>query len=280
MHLSASPRRLEARARARLEDFRLRRGLGPDDARGHAAARLRAFESLAGSVRAGTGAAWRPLGPFAIPHGQTHGSGPRSRPAVAGRVTAVAVDPSDGAHLLLGTGGGGIWESRDGGGTWRPRTDELPVPAIGAVVFDPGDPSVAYAGSGEGGFSAELGVGLLRSADGGASWRLLTADELTGAGFHGLAALPGGRLLAATTTGLYESVDRGASWTRRLCGQVWDLSPGTARRGHRWRCRRPRPASSGSPCATPPAGAPGCSPPATGSGTSGTASGPAGASTP
>jgi hypothetical protein len=225
MHLSASPRRLEARARARLEDFRLRRGLGPDDARGHAAARLRAFESLAGSVRAGTGAAWRPLGPFAIPHGQTHGSGPRSRPAVAGRVTAVAVDPSDGAHLLLGTGGGGIWESRDGGGTWRPRTDELPVPAIGAVVFDPGDPSVAYAGSGEGGFSAELGVGLLRSADGGASWRLLTADELTGAGFHGLAALPGGRLLAATTTGLYESVDRGASWTRRLGGQVWDLSP-------------------------------------------------------
>jgi hypothetical protein len=225
MHLSASPRRLGARARARLEHFRLRRGLGPDDAPAHAAARLRAFQSLAEATGAGAGAVWQPLGPFAIPHGQTHGSGRGSRPAVAGRVTAVAVDPSDGAHLLLGTGGGGVWESRDGGGSWRPRTDGLPVPAIGAVAFDPRDPAVAYAGSGEGSFSAELGVGLLRSADGGTSWRLLAAGELTGAGFHDLAVLPDGRLLAATTAGLYESGDRGASWTRRLAGQVWDLSP-------------------------------------------------------
>jgi hypothetical protein len=224
MHLSASPRRLGARARARLEQFRLRRGLGPGDAPAHAAARLRAFASLAEATGAGAGAVWRPLGPFAIPHGQTHGSGPGSRPAVAGRVTAVAVDPSDGAHLLLGTGGGGVWESRDGGSSWRPRTDELPVPAIGAVAFDPRDPAVAYAGSGEGSFSAELGVGLLRSDDGGASWRLLEDGELTGAGFHDLAVLPDGRLLAATTAGLYESGDRGGSWTRRLAGRVWDLS--------------------------------------------------------
>jgi hypothetical protein len=238
MHLSASPRRLGARARARLEHFRLRRGLGPDDAPAHAAARLRAFRSLAepagsvgpqegppvGRAPAGAVSSWRPLGPFAIPHGQTHGSGPRSRPAVAGRVTAVAVDPADGAHLLLGTGGGGVWESRDGGASWRPRTDGLPVPAIGAVAFDPADPAVAYAGSGEGAFSAELGAGLLRSDDGGASWRLLAAEALTGAGFHDLAVLPGGRVLAATTTGLYESGDRGASWSRRLAGQVWDLS--------------------------------------------------------
>jgi hypothetical protein len=225
MHLPASPRRLEPRARARLEDFRLRRGLGPGDAPAHAAARLRAFAAMAEALRAVPGGAWRPLGPFAIPHGQTHGSGPGSRPAVAGRVTAVAVDPSNGAHLLLGTGGGGIWESRDGGRSWRPRSDGLPAPAIGAVAFDPADPSVAYAGSGEGGFSAELGVGLLRSGDGGATWRLLAAAELTGAGFHDLAVLPGGRLLAATTTGLWESADQGESWRGRLAGPVWDLAP-------------------------------------------------------
>src|SRR6266508_2425347 len=239
MHLSASPRRLGARARARLEHFRLRRGLDPDGAPAHAAARLRAFRSLAEAAPAEADVVWRPLGPFAIPHGQTHGSGPRSRPAVAGRVTAVAVDPFDGAHLLLGTGGGGVWESRDGGASWRPRTDGLPVPAIGAVAFDPADPAVAYAGSGEGAFSAELGVGLLRSIDGGTSWRLMAADALTGAGFHDLAVLPDGRLLAATSTGLYESDYQGASWTRRLAGQVWDLSPAGDGVGHLWRRDRP-----------------------------------------
>jgi len=202
-HLSASPRRLGARARAHLEQFRLRRGLGPDDAPAHAAARLHAFASFAGGDVGGPHGGWRPIGPFAIPHGQTHGAGPRSRPAVAGRVTAVAVDPADPGHLLVGTGGGGVWESRDAGQSWRPATDRLPTPAVGAVAFDPRDPAVAYAGTGQGGFTAELGVGLLRSLDGGASWRLLPGDGLVGAGFHRLAVDPGsGRLLAATTAAI------------------------------------------------------------------------------
>jgi hypothetical protein len=232
-HLSASPRRLGARARAHLEQFRLRRGLGPDDAPAHAAACLRAFSGivawagggLPGMDGGGPHGGWRPLGPFAIPHGQTHSSGPRSRPAVAGRVTAVAVDPADAGHLLVGTGGGGVWESRDAGSSWRAATDRLPAPAIGAVAFDPRDPAVAYAGTGQGGFSAELGVGLLRSLDGGASWHLLPVGDLLGAGFHRLAVDPGsGRLLAATTAGLFGSADRGDSWTGRLAGHVWDLS--------------------------------------------------------
>ena len=38
---------------------------------------------------------WRPLGPFSIPHGQTYGQGAGSRPSISGRISAVAVDPSD-----------------------------------------------------------------------------------------------------------------------------------------------------------------------------------------
>src|SRR4029453_18603101 len=83
-------------------------------------------------------------------------------------------------------GGGGVWESRAGGRTWTPRADDQPTVAIGAVAFAPGDPSVAYAGTGQGGAPAPPGVGLLRAGAGGATWRTLVVRELLGAGFHDL----------------------------------------------------------------------------------------------
>jgi hypothetical protein len=223
MHLPVGPR---ARAgHARLDQFELCRGLEPEDRPAYAAARLAALDEPARRGRPGP--AWRPLGPFAIPHGWTAGFGPGSRPRVAGRVAAVALDPSDPRHLLVG--GGGVWESRDGGWTWTPRADDQPTVAIGAVAFAPGDPSVAYAGTGQGEALAALGIGLLRSADGGATWEPLVARELLGTGFHDLLVDPGdpGRLLAATTAGLWASPDGGRSWERRLAGRSWSLSAGT-----------------------------------------------------
>ena len=204
--------------RARLDQFRLRRALAPGEAPSYAATRLAALEA------AGGGPAWRPLGPFAIPHGRTAGAGPGSRPRVAGRVAAVAVDPGDPRHLLAG--GGGVWESHDGGLTWRPRTDEQPTAAIGALAFAPGDPAVAYAGTGQGEALAALGIGLLRSVDGGTTWQALVARELLGSGVFDLLVDPGdpGRLLAATTGGLWASVDGGATWERRLAGRSWSVS--------------------------------------------------------
>ena len=218
--------------RARLDQFRLHRDLQPEDGPGYAAARLAAISALAAASSTGElagrlpGPAWRPLGPFAIPHGRTAGSGPGSRPRVAGRVVAVAVDPGHPRHLLAG--GGGVWESADGGRTWAPRTDDQPTAAVGAVAFAPSDPRVAYAGTGQGEALAALGVGLLRSEDGGTTWRALVAGELLGAGFHDLLVDPGdpGRLLAATTAGLWASADGGHSWERRLAGQSWAVSAG------------------------------------------------------
>jgi hypothetical protein len=209
MHPPVGPRRAGAGDRASLDRFRLRRALDDGDrlAALDQAARLLAGPDGPGGVRNGggprpDGPRWRPLGPFAIPHGRTAGSGPGSRPRVAGRVAALAIDPGDPGHLLAGAGG--VWESRDAGRSWRPRTDDQPSPAIGAVAFAPGDPAVAYAGTGQGEPLAALGVGLLRSGDGGASWRLL----------------------AATTGGLWASPDGGGSWQRRLAGRSWAVSPG------------------------------------------------------
>ena len=43
--------------------------------------------------------------------------------AVSGRVAAIAVDPTDLTHWLIGAAQGGVWESLNAGSTWAPLTD-------------------------------------------------------------------------------------------------------------------------------------------------------------
>ncbi len=181
------------------------------------------------------GAAWRPLGPFSIPHGQTYGEGPSSRPPASGRVTAIAIDPSRVEHILIGTGGGGVWETFDAAHTWWPRTDHQPSLSIGAVVFDPHDPRIAYAGTGEGDSRSPLGVGLLRSTNGGTHWTLLATQPFEGSAFFDLLIDPtdARHLLAATTDGLFRSTDQGTTWKSRRSTMTYHLSVRVAPDGSR-----------------------------------------------
>ncbi len=82
----------------------------------------------------------------------------------------MAVDPGNADHILIGAGSGGVWETKDGGRNWSPRTDDQPSLSIGAIAFDPGNPLVVYAGTGKGDSVSALGVCVLRSTDGGAVW--------------------------------------------------------------------------------------------------------------
>ena len=122
---------------------------------------------------------WQSIGPTVIPNGQTYGT---SRVDVVGRVSAIAVDPSDPKHLVLGAAGGGIWESKDTGATWTPCTDQMPSLAIGAVAFDPANPKQVYAGSGEGNFYSIWAPGSIspRTVEALGQWQrrrpLLAAD--------------------------------------------------------------------------------------------------------
>ena len=52
----------------------------------------------------------------------------------SGRVTTLAVDPSNSDHWLIGAAQGGIWETFDRGGTLYPRTDDQASMAMGAIA--------------------------------------------------------------------------------------------------------------------------------------------------
>src|SRR5579859_7344524 len=45
----------------------------------------------------------------------------------SGRIAAIAVDPSDKTHWLIGAGNGGVWETHDAGSNFIPLSDAWPT---------------------------------------------------------------------------------------------------------------------------------------------------------
>jgi photosystem II stability/assembly factor-like uncharacterized protein len=97
----------------------------------------------------------------------------RNHRLVEGYVGALAVDPRDPQTVYAAAWANGLFKSTNGGASWRrvgPRD-------VGTVVLDPENPETIYAGAvaaprrpGEG-FRRRPLDGVLKSSDGGSSWR-------------------------------------------------------------------------------------------------------------
>src|ERR1700680_4772858 len=90
-----------------------------------------------------------------------------------GRVAAVAGSASDPFLYYLGTAGGGVWKSNDGGASWNPVFSKEAVSSIGAVEIDPTNNKTVWAGTGETHprNNVSYGNGIYKSTNGGDSWR-------------------------------------------------------------------------------------------------------------
>ncbi|MCG6963752.1 MAG: hypothetical protein LJE95_10835 [Acidobacteria bacterium] len=136
----------------------------------------------------------------------------------AGRITAVAPNPTDLGTVLVGAAGGGVWKTTDTGVTWTPLTDGIPNLSVGALTYAPSDANIVYVGTGEGGYGIDFipGIGLLRSDDGGETWSL--PDTVVATQFYRINVDPRDpdTLLAATNAGLLRSDTGGATWTTPL----------------------------------------------------------------
>jgi hypothetical protein len=127
-----------------------------------------ASEAMA-PLRAGgpfaTSPSWSSIGPQPIdtPYGAS---------VVSGRVTALAIDPSNPSIVYLGGAQGGVWKTTNGGASWSPLTDTQASLAIGSIALDPTNSSTVYVGTGEENFSGDsyYGAGILKSTDGGTTW--------------------------------------------------------------------------------------------------------------
>ncbi|MFN0112806.1 MAG: hypothetical protein ACKVZH_28435 [Blastocatellia bacterium] len=151
---------------------------------------------------------WTPLGPG----------------NVGGRTRALLVNPKTPEVMYAAAVSGGVWKTTDAGRNWRPLTDLLPTLAFGSLAFDPQNPEIIYAGTGEGYFNADAmrGAGIFRSFDGGTTWRQLEGTR-TAAFYYvnDIVVSPknSSRIYAATRNGVMRSLDGGSSWTQVITDQ-------------------------------------------------------------
>jgi photosystem II stability/assembly factor-like uncharacterized protein len=175
-----------------------------------ATADIESVASLAGASN------WVQLGPTVIPKGQTY---TQAKVQVTGRITSIVVDPTDPNTIYAGAAQGGVWKTTDRGKTWNPKTDNEISLATGAIAIDPNNHLVLYVGTGEGNFAGDsyYGSGVLKTTDGGNSWTTLGQTTFKGARFSRI-AVNSTTIFAATTFGVYRSLDGGLTWTQMTNG--------------------------------------------------------------
>ncbi|HEV8192184.1 MAG TPA: hypothetical protein VGP82_11995, partial [Ktedonobacterales bacterium] len=141
-----------------------------------------------------TSAAWTPVGPapedYSTCTNPSFCTGPYGHNT--GRITALAVDPTDSTNLWVGTADGGLWHSTDGGANYTAVSDGWQTLAIGSIAIDPNDHNTVYVGTGEGNFSGEgyWGVGIYKTTDGGTNWTQLGFNKFGGMSIGDLAVDP------------------------------------------------------------------------------------------
>jgi len=148
---------------------------------------------------------WEELGP--IDWTATSGWNPG-----VGRLTSVAVDPTNSDIIIIGANTGGVWRTTDGGQNWTPLTDNFVNLRVFSVAIDPLVPTTYYFGSSSGLifkstdsgatfteladisaslinkilihptntdilFASSENAGTFGSRDGGVTWNQLTTDS-------------------------------------------------------------------------------------------------------
>jgi photosystem II stability/assembly factor-like uncharacterized protein len=145
---------------------------------------------------------------------------------MGGRVRSIVFEPGNENNMWIGSVGGGVWRSTDGGKTFRAVNDLMANLAVSCLAIDPSNPKIIYAGTGEGFYRGESipGAGIFRTVD-GTKWEQIpsTVDKTQGSNFqfvNRLAVSPDGKvLLAATLSGIFRSDDSDrAKWLPALNG--------------------------------------------------------------
>ncbi len=156
------------------------------------------------------GMKWRLVGPF--------------RGGRAGAITGVTGKEN---LYYMGTAGGGVWKTMDGGQTWECISDGYFGGSIGAVSASDKDPNVIYVGEGEQTVRGNVssGWGMWRSTDAGKTWKhigLRNSEHISRIRIHPddpdwvYVAAMGNLWKPNAERGVFRSKDGGKTWEKIL----------------------------------------------------------------
>lgn len=100
---------------------------------------------------------------------------------VGGRIRSIVFDPNNANNVWVGSVSGGIWRSTNGAASWQPVDDFMANLAVSTMVMHPTNTAMMYAGTGEG---------------------------------YGLSVNPGAGVQGTQGSGIFQTTDSGATWSR------------------------------------------------------------------
>ncbi|MFY0629956.1 MAG: T9SS type A sorting domain-containing protein [Flavobacteriaceae bacterium] len=153
--------------------------------------------------------------------GPTYWNGTSGWNPGVGRISGFAVDKSDQNHIIVGSIGGGIWKTTNGGTNWQPLTDNHGNMYAYSLAVDPNNTSTYYWGS--------SGGRIYKSTNSGTIWNAIT--NVGGGNVLKILIHPtNSNVLFATVQntgggngGLYKSTDAGVNWTRVITQSMYDV---------------------------------------------------------
>lgn len=145
---------------------------------------------------------------------------------MSGRISAIEGVNEDGKTIYVGTAGGGIWKTTNGGASFKPVFEKY-CQSIGAIAIDQKNPKTVYAGTGESNMrnSVSIGNGLYKTTDGGDNWVKIGLDSTEHIARIIIdprnsntiyVAAPGPLWSDSKHRGLYKSLDGGKTWDKIL----------------------------------------------------------------
>ena len=146
---------------------------------------------------------------------------------IGGRISCMAVSPTNSNVIFIGTPGAGIYKSTNGGASWTSVFDNQTSLYIGSIAIDPNNVNTIYAGTGDPAvpFTVFVGDGIYISTDGGITWnniglantKIISKIIVSPNNSNEIyVSANGNPLIADNNRGVYKSTNGGLTWNQLL----------------------------------------------------------------
>lgn len=158
---------------------------------------------------------WTPLGPYGSPTG-----------GGAGRIQVICANPTNTNSFYVGSAAGGFWKTINGGVSYTTTTDQLGSCGVSDIAINSINTNIIYISTGDRDAGDTYATGVLKSIDGGLTWNNtgLVWQTTQQRRIYRLLINPinPNTLIAATSVGIYRTLNAGQSWSLISSGNYVD----------------------------------------------------------